>query len=133
MNFAFKHKIFSIVLLCALVSNGIVNMYIVGDFLINQDFIAKTLCIQKEEQLGCQGKCHLAKQLKAVNTTKKDANSDATVNVFNNAFPVFFQKQLTYSFSNILFYKKQFVLDNYFNNYNFLLHFKAEKPPARLV
>ena len=35
------------------------------DFKINQDFIAKTLCINKDKpETKCNGKCHLKKQLK---------------------------------------------------------------------
>ncbi|WP_400075194.1 hypothetical protein [Winogradskyella sp. R77965] len=49
------------------------NVVIVTDFLINQDFIAKTLCIQKEAQKGCNGKCQLRKELVQNNT---DGNSD---------------------------------------------------------
>jgi len=56
-----------------LLANNINNVVIITDFVINQDFIAKTLCIQKEEQKGCNGKCHLAKQLVQNNT---DSNSD---------------------------------------------------------
>jgi hypothetical protein len=42
---------------------------ILVDFKINQDFIAKVLCINKEEpELQCNGKCHLKKQLKKLET-----------------------------------------------------------------
>jgi len=35
------------------------------DFKINQDYIAKVLCINREKpSKGCNGKCHLKKQLK---------------------------------------------------------------------
>jgi len=34
------------------------------DFSINQAVIAKTLCVQKEDQQGCNGKCQLVKSLK---------------------------------------------------------------------
>ena len=35
---------------------------------IRDRFIAKTLCIQKEEQKGCNGKCQLRKELSKSNT-----------------------------------------------------------------
>lgn len=39
-------------------------MWIFVSFKINQDTIAKTLCVKKEiENNTCQGKCHLKKQL----------------------------------------------------------------------
>lgn len=36
-----------------------------ADFKINQEYIAKVLCINKDEpQKGCNGQCHLSKQMK---------------------------------------------------------------------
>lgn len=57
------HKITAYVLVVILLAHNINTLVIVGDFLANQDFIAKTLCIQKDDQQGCEGKCHLKKQL----------------------------------------------------------------------
>ena len=59
----FFYKITSLLLITLLLANNISTLAIVGDFVVNQDFIAKTLCIQKEDQQGCNGKCHLKKQL----------------------------------------------------------------------
>lgn len=59
----FLNKITSLLLITILLANNINTLAIVGDFVVNQDFIAKTLCIQKEDQQGCNGKCHLKKQL----------------------------------------------------------------------
>ncbi|WP_178987273.1 hypothetical protein [Winogradskyella schleiferi] len=67
------YKLTALFLTFVLLANNINNVVIVTDFLINQDFIAKTLCIQKEEQKGCNGKCHLTKQLVKNNTA---SNSD---------------------------------------------------------
>lgn len=68
------YKFNALFLTFVLLANNINNVVIVTDFIINQDFIAKTLCIQKEDQKGCNGKCHLAKQLVQNNT---DTNSEA--------------------------------------------------------
>ena len=59
----FLYKITSLLLITIVLANNMSSLIIVGDFIINQDFIAKTLCIQKENQQGCQGKCQLKKQL----------------------------------------------------------------------
>jgi hypothetical protein len=64
---AIAHKITAFVLVFILFAHNINTLVIVGDFLVNQDFIAKTLCIQKDDQKGCNGKCHLAKQLSESN------------------------------------------------------------------
>ncbi|SDS57332.1 hypothetical protein [Winogradskyella sediminis] len=68
-----SYKLIALFLTFALLANNINNLVIVTDFVINQDLIAKTLCIQKEEQKGCNGKCQLTKQLVENNT---DPNSD---------------------------------------------------------
>lgn len=56
-------KITAFVLVFILLAHNINTLTIVGDFIINQDFIAKTLCIQKDNQKGCNGKCQLRKEL----------------------------------------------------------------------
>lgn len=60
---ALAHKIIASFLVIMLFAHNINTLTIIGDFIINQDFIAKTLCIQKEDQQGCNGKCQLTKQL----------------------------------------------------------------------
>ncbi len=57
------HKITAFVLVTILLAHNINTLAIVTDFIINQDFIAKTLCVQKDNQQGCNGKCQLTKQL----------------------------------------------------------------------
>ena len=55
----------------ALLANNINTIVIVSDFIINQDVIATTLCIQKEEQKGCNGKCQLRQELIDSSTDKR--------------------------------------------------------------
>ncbi|WP_431135161.1 hypothetical protein [Psychroserpens mesophilus] len=62
-------KITSYVLVFILFAHNINTLAIIGDFVINQEFIAKTLCVQKEAQKGCNGKCQLRKELSESNTT----------------------------------------------------------------
>ncbi len=57
------NKTTAFVLVIILLAHNINTLVVVTDFIINQDFIAKTLCIQKDNQQGCYGKCQLAKQL----------------------------------------------------------------------
>ncbi|GAA4289672.1 hypothetical protein [Aestuariibaculum suncheonense] len=65
------NKITALVLVVILLAHNINTLVIVVDFVANQDFIAKTLCVQKDNQQGCNGKCHLQKQL-AKNETGAD-------------------------------------------------------------
>lgn len=65
----FTHKIIASILVIMLFAHNINTLIIVGAFIVNQDLIAKTLCVQKEAQKGCNGKCQLKKQLTKNNTT----------------------------------------------------------------
>lgn len=62
----FSH-ITAVVLAIILMANHISTVGIMVNFVVNQDYIAKTLCIQKDNQKGCNGKCQLAKQLNKEN------------------------------------------------------------------
>lgn len=64
MTSTITHKITAFVLVFILFAHNINTLVIIGDFMVNQAIIAKNLCVQKENQQGCNGKCHLRKQLK---------------------------------------------------------------------
>lgn len=70
------HKITAFVLVFILFAHNINTLVIIGDFLVNQAVIAKNLCIQKDNQQGCNGKCQLTKQI--VESTP-DSNTDIPV------------------------------------------------------
>ncbi|EDP71837.1 hypothetical protein FBALC1_12087 [Flavobacteriales bacterium ALC-1] len=125
------NKTTALFLTFVLLANNINNLVIVTDFVINQDFIAKTLCIQKEEQKGCNGKCQLQKKLAENNT---DANSDApTPNTNKTRLDVFVisETALNSDFSGINFYSKH-------NNTDFRLFqpiskfYDIDTPPPNL-
>ena len=65
------NKITVFVLVFILFAHNIKTLTIISDFVINQDFIAKTLCVQKENQQGCNGKCQLMKTLNDSNPDSK--------------------------------------------------------------
>ena len=77
MIISFTNKIVALILSIILLTHNINNAIIIGDFIINQDIIAKTLCIQKEEQKGCNGKCQLRKELSQNNNS--DSNSESQI------------------------------------------------------
>ena len=58
------HKITAYVLVFILFSHNINTLMIISDFVINQAVIAKNFCVQKDNQQGCNGKCHLSQQIK---------------------------------------------------------------------
>jgi len=85
----YLHKTIALLLTFVLLTNSLNNAIIIGDFIINQDLIAKTLCIQKEAQKGCNGKCQLNKELVQSNT---DSNSE---------LPILETKRLVLDYYNI--------------------------------
>ena len=71
---AIANKITVFILIFILFAHNINTLTIIGDFIMNQDFIASTLCIQKDNQQGCNGKCYLMKELE-----KHDPESNTTI------------------------------------------------------
>ncbi|WP_299112413.1 hypothetical protein [uncultured Winogradskyella sp.] len=106
------HKITALFLTFVLLANNINNIIIVTDFVINQDFIAKTLCIQKEEQKGCNGKCQLRKELVKNNA---DTNSEVPApNTNRIRLDVFLISDVTLYTNQyeINYHTKQFNIDS---------------------
>lgn len=89
------HKAFAIILTIALLFNNIKTVVIVADFVINQDIIAKTLCIQKDEQKGCNGKCQLRKELKESNSNTPNNPLQKTERTRLDVFVFFSEKHNT--------------------------------------
>ncbi len=89
------HKAFAIILTIVLLFNNIKTVVIVADFVINQDIIAKTLCIQKDEQKGCNGKCQLRKELKESNSNTPNNPLQKTERTRLDVFVFFSEKHST--------------------------------------
>lgn len=83
-------KAISIVFVFLLIFSNLSRIWILIDFKVNQDFIAKVLCINKNKpELQCNGKCHLANQIKQQekkeNTgTTAEANTKLEILFFNH-------------------------------------------------
>lgn len=89
----FAHIITAYVLAIILLAHNINTLVIVSDFVMNQDFIAKTLCIQKDDQQGCNGKCHLKSEL-SKNETGTDGKSPLQNTVKRQTLDVFFVSEI---------------------------------------
>lgn len=100
----------------------IVNLGIIIDFNINQNYIAEVLCINKDKpKMKCNGKCHLTKELKK---TEEPVDNHKTEFVQlrneilfcqhfintkkNNIIP---EPTKSYCYQNPDFYKSEFVSD----------------------
>lgn len=73
MSTNIAHKITGFILVLLLFSHNIRTLMIIGGFVANRAIIAKNFCVQKDNQQGCNGKCHLTKELKQ---TTQDTNAD---------------------------------------------------------
>ena len=63
-----KNGIISALLLLVLSAYLIIPVLPVIDYLVNKDYIAKNLCINKDKPKSCcKGKCHMVKQLQKTN------------------------------------------------------------------
>ncbi len=70
-------KVISVFLLLTISSNYMLKVAVIITWKCNQDYIAKTLCINRNNpELGCFGKCCLEKELKQVENEnhQKDAS-----------------------------------------------------------
>ncbi|NRD20475.1 hypothetical protein HNV08_10490 [Winogradskyella eckloniae] len=106
-------------------------IYFVGNVLyyqLNIDYIIETYCINKDQpELQCNGKCHLAKQLSAVDNT--DDEGQAIISLFDSFFPVFTGTFITIDIKNFkLYYNKQ-KIGAYSQNYAYHFEYVHFKPP----
>lgn len=84
-----SHIITAYVLAIILLAHNINTLVIVSDFVVNQDFIAKTLCIEKDDQQGCNGTCQLKTEL-AKNETGTDGKTPIQNSAKRHALDAFF-------------------------------------------
>ena len=96
------------------------KIWIVVSLIINQESIAKTLCVKKEVKNNtCQGKCHLKKQLdKADEEEQKQAPTNAKEKVevlyCHNQIPFDFLKQIVcYKIRSLGKYKSNFYASSF--------------------
>jgi hypothetical protein len=72
-----KSGIISGILLSVLAAYLVLPVIPIVDFLINREYIAKNLCINRDKPKSCcKGKCHLVKQLKKNSTNTENENKD---------------------------------------------------------
>ena len=87
------------------------KVWIYVSFKVNQDSIAKTLCVKKDIKNNCcQGKCHLKKQLEQAD---KEEQKQTPQNLKEKVEVLFCQNQTPFDFLKaVLFYENQ-SLGNY--------------------
>ncbi len=124
MNSSFTHRIIAFLLTIVLFLSLIKDTSILIDFAINQDMIAKTLCVQKDNQQGCFGKCQLVKALKKdMNNAEMPIQSNQNNIVYNYIQPVNEYKLFTF----IVFQPKKCIDTKNYNVIN--KYYKIALPP----
>ncbi len=105
---------FAYILFLAFALRPAYNLGYVAYFELNIDYIIETYCVNKEEpKLQCNGKCHLAKQLKSTPNNSTEETSPYLTSFFEAFFPVYFQ-EYAYNFK----LKENGVLKRHNWNYN---------------
>jgi len=75
-------RIIPIFFLLAFVTASLKQYYPYLDYYINKKYIVENFCVNKDKpEMGCEGKCHLKKQLEKTNP---ENNSDLPVPPSNN-------------------------------------------------
>ncbi len=115
-----SHIITAYLLAIILLAHNINTLVIVSDFVLNQDFIAKTLCIQKEDQQGCNGKCHLKTEL-SKNETGTDGKAPIQNTVKRQTLDVFFISEI-----NMVSQELSLVNQSVFNFYIYTPNFDSQ-------
>ncbi|NOT93331.1 hypothetical protein [Ferruginibacter sp.] len=99
---------------------------------INQDKIAKTLCVKKEiENNTCQGKCHLKKQLEKAD---EEEQKQAPTNTKEKVEALYCQNQTPFDLLKVtVFYENQ-TLNNYdFDFYSTSFITDIFRPPKTIL
>ena len=104
------HSIIAFVVISAFVMQALGKFIIYTDYIINKEYIANNLCVNKSKPiLKCNGKCHLAKQLKKQDQKEnKSSSSTEKIEVITDQISV-----ETYAFfeSDFLKAKKKDVFE----------------------
>lgn len=96
------------------------------EYVINQDYIAEFLCVNKENiELQCNGKCYLMQKLSAQNEEKKQQLPKIAMEEYPIGFVAFTTVDLP---------KEKIIRNNsfvgYCNNYSFIYSDSSFRPPG---
>ncbi len=96
------------------------------EYIINQDYIAEFLCVNKENvELQCNGKCYLMQKMSAQNEEKKQQLPKIAMEEYPIGFVVFISVDLP---KEKIEHNNSFV--RYCNNYSFIYSDNNFRPPG---
>ena len=111
--------------MCSTFYQAYVSVY----YIAYQDYIIKELCVQKDDQQGCNGKCYLMKKL----TNKVSENNSTTPpqndKEFRGNFIFFLSKNTLHNFK----YASEFESEKtaYYLHFKDSLFLEKETPPPK--
>ncbi|QLG45619.1 hypothetical protein [Costertonia aggregata] len=98
------------------------------EYVVNQDYIAEFLCINKEKvKLNCNGKCYLMQRLSEQKEGKKPNVPKITI----EEYPIGFVNIPKVAFT-LYIYTTPYLATNYKNDYDFLYSDSNFRPPNTL-
>ena len=113
-------KVVSVVLAILIVVLSFKDVFVFADFYWNQDFIAKTLCINKDKpEMKCNGKCHLSKVIKEIQDQEDKSPDSKEENRFSTVYVVAPLSSFTFNNPTII-NKRSFFIKNETYIFNFL-------------
>jgi len=81
------NRFVAILLILTVISSNLTKCIIFASFKINQKYIAKELCENRDKpELNCEGKCYLAKKLKQAEEKEQEQEHQAKKNLLQEAF-----------------------------------------------
>jgi len=99
------------------------------EYAINRNYIAQNLCENKDKpQMHCNGKCHLAKQLKKAATEESKNHSSPRTTSLEDYSTLFTENSFSINFNPFKTYSE--VKFNYSENYSFQYFFSVFHPPT---
>jgi len=99
------------------------------NYVINQDYIAEFLCINKENTaLNCKGKCYLMQQLQKQTDEKKQNLPKIAM----EEYPIGFVKFITIAVP-LEITQQTTNTENYKNNYSYLHSYSNFHPPSVIL
>lgn len=103
----------------------------VFDYIVNYDYIAKELCINKAKpELKCNGKCHLMKELAKASEDEKPISTDKKDHSKHEIEVLFCQELHPIALLQIYFHNNALPTNNYSNLYFHLNGCAVFHPPV---
>lgn len=97
----FTYRFLSFILALTVINSTLYQAYISVYFFAYQDYIIKELCVQKDNQKGCNGKCYLIKKLDtSVSKKESPASQPEGEKEFRGTYILYFAKSILFNFKN---------------------------------